>query len=586
MGRRKKKTHQEATPRVPAKIAAGLALFAALLGGIVYLNTLENPFVYDDERTVVENASLRDPNLVALLLWERFRPLINFTYAFDFQIWELEPRGYHLTSIFLHMLHVALLFFFARAAFADSARRTRRPPAFPPEHFAFAVAVLFAVHPMMSEAVGYVSGRSEVLCGVFLIPALMAHRRWILSGRIAWLGAAFGFFAFSAASKEVGGMWPFLALLQDQLLITPENDDEAAVREARKKRLLRLHLPLVILVIAGGLFRIRAFVRDEAILPRSIWQNVMTQWEIIWRYLRLLFWPTDQSLVHPTQRISTFGDPGAWAAGLALVALMVVAWRFRDRVPIATFGIFWFLLLLAPSSSFVPLNELMAEHRVYAASSGFFLAVIAVATLIAGQTTARGSIAAALAILVGAFSIATWERNQVWKDPVTLWQDAAQKAPLTWRAVVGWGQALRNEGDCAAAVPVYKRAIELQENDAGSRMNIGICMAMAKRYPEAEGYFLQALSVDPTLVSAHNNLGRLSEIRGDIGRAKSHYLQVISLDPENVGARMQLIRLAQRHGDDLERVLGWCRDVLRLAPETPKMQECVDTIEKRLSGAP
>ena len=584
MGRRKKKSAPSTASGTSSNRAWLLALVAAALGGIVYLNTLDHPFVYDDERTVVENASLRDPNLIALLAWERFRPLINLTYALDFQLGELEPQGYHLTSIFLHMLHVALLFLFARTAFDDSARRTASPPGASSTHFAFAVAALFAVHPMMSEAVGYVSGRSEVLCGVFLIPALLAHRRWILSGRIAWLAAALGCFVLSAGSKEVGGMWPFLALLQDQLLVTPPDEDREAVRAARRRRLLCLHLPLIALVIAGGVFRIRAFVRDEALLPRSIWQNVMTEWEIIWRYLRLLFLPTDQSLVHPTQRIGSFWDLGAWIAGLGLVALMVFAWRGRDRVPIAAFGVFWFLLLLAPSSSFVPLNELMAEHRVYAASSGFFLALIAFGELASRRVKARGSIAVALAVLLGVLSIATWQRNEVWRDPVTLWRDAATKAPLTWRAVVGWAQALRNEGDCEAAVPVYRRAIELQANDAGSRMNLGICHAMGKRYGEAEAYFLQALEVDPTLERAHNNLGRLAELRGDAGRARAHYLQAIEIDPENVKARMNLIGLARRHGGDLEQVLGWCRDVSRLAPETPGMRECVEQLEKRLGG--
>ena len=152
---------------VRALVACGVA---ALLGGVVYLNALHNPFVYDDYHTVVENASIaRVTDLRAIVLGAVTRPIVNFSYAVDRALWGTKPLGFHVTNVLLHMLNVVLLFALARRLSEDRLA-------------AFAAAALFAVHPMMTEAVGYIAGRSEVLCATFFLPAVMCGRRWLRGG--------------------------------------------------------------------------------------------------------------------------------------------------------------------------------------------------------------------------------------------------------------------------------------------------------------------------------------------------------------------------------------------------------------------
>src|SRR4029077_11939329 len=130
---------------------------------------LHNPFVYDDHHTIVTNTSIvRLTDLRAIVRHDVTRPLVNLSYAIDRALWGGEPFGFHASSVLLHMLNVALLFALARRLSGSFA--------------AFAAAALFAVHPMMTEAVGYVSGRSEVLCAMFFLLALMAGRRWLRGG--------------------------------------------------------------------------------------------------------------------------------------------------------------------------------------------------------------------------------------------------------------------------------------------------------------------------------------------------------------------------------------------------------------------
>src|SRR6185369_15881771 len=144
-------------------VACGIA---ALLGGVVYLNALRNPFVYDDHHTVVENPSIaRVTDIRAIVFGALTRPIVNFSYAVDRAAWGAGPLGFHVTNVLLHMLNVVLLFQLARRFGTD-------------DFTAFAAAGLFAVHPMMTEAVGYISGRSEVLCATFFMLALMAGRKW------------------------------------------------------------------------------------------------------------------------------------------------------------------------------------------------------------------------------------------------------------------------------------------------------------------------------------------------------------------------------------------------------------------------
>ena len=147
-----------------------------------------NPFVYDDYVSVVENPSIQPPlYLRSVLLYQLTRPVVNASYAVDRAIWGPEPFGYHLTSVLLHMLNVGLLFLLVWRLSEDWQRTTGEPAH--AQATAFATALLFAVHPMMTEAVGYISGRSEVLCATFFLLGMLCARRWMLRRRRALVAA-------------------------------------------------------------------------------------------------------------------------------------------------------------------------------------------------------------------------------------------------------------------------------------------------------------------------------------------------------------------------------------------------------------
>jgi hypothetical protein len=491
---------------------AGLVLggLAVLLPAALYFNTLDHPFVYDDYGTVVGNRSIQDPTDVATLVrGNLFRSVLALSYSIDVGNWGLEPFGFHVTNIVLHMLNVALVFLLVSRAASDwraldhGADLSRVAPAF----VAGLTAVLFAAHPMMTQAVTYVSGRSEVLCGTWFLLGLLAMREGLVSRRARWIAVSLVALVLGLATKEVAAMLPAVALAYDRLLL-------GGSREARRRRLLRLHLPLVALMLLGAAARAGAYFFVEppsAFVARPApWVYFLTQLHVVWRYVFLLMAPVSQSIFHAVRVVTSPLDLLATAGALGLLAVGVFAVRVRSRAPLVTFGVVWFFLLLVPSSSVVPLQEVMSEHRVYLASVGFFTAVAAAMAWLFARVPAAGRLprlagVAAVMLVVASLSVLTVARNRVWADPVTLWRDAARKGPTMW-AYFNLGNALREQGDCIRAVIAYRNAIRLNPRVVLPYPDLGACLVELGRLDEARRVLTAALELDPKLSATRDTL--------------------------------------------------------------------------------
>jgi Flp pilus assembly protein TadD len=185
----------------------------------------------------------------------------------------------------------------------------------------------------------------------------------------------------------------------------------------------------------------------------------------------------------------------------------------------------------------------MAEHRVYLASAGVFLAVAGLAASLAARfaSPAFPRVAGAAAVLlILALASATVARARVWRNPVTLWSDATAKAPHTYAAHYALAEALREKGDCAAAIVEYQRATERVADHPDAWTNLGICQAQTGALAEAEAALSRALALDPTRASPHYNLGLLARMRGDAAAAHQHFLDAVKLDPHHEKAQRAL----------------------------------------------
>ncbi|CAN5551867.1 tetratricopeptide repeat protein [soil metagenome] len=528
-------------------MARGTVLFALLAAGLaaaVYVNALNNPFVFDDRSEILENPSIRSlANPLVVLRHSLTRPVTNLSYAIDFASWGEDPFGYHLTNLVLHVANVLLLFAWLRRVTLD------RTPSLPPVHgmlAAFAGAALFAVHPLMTEAVGYVSGRAEVLCATwFLAGAYCLYRSFALRGRAA-VGlqvAGVAFFLLALGTKELGVMLPAVVLACDLLLVRRAGTDWRA-------RFWRIHAPLMLVVLALGLARVWFYVAVEHPTAAGLdWRHVLVNLHVVQRYLALLVVPVSQSIVPAVYPFESLFDSRLLAAIAVVGGVLAWAIHARNHEPLITFGIVWFFLALLPSAALILLadrGQPMAEHRVYLASCGFFMVCAAGVSRVlrAERDHARRRftmVAAGLSMVLLILGALTIARNRVWSDPVLLWQDAAREAPRTWAAHYGLADALHEADECESAEASYRRAIALRPDHANGYLGAADCLANLER-PAAARELLR---------------------------------QAIARVPADVRPRLALATLEERVFGRPEEALRLCREALSMAPNHPEAQRCI-----------
>jgi hypothetical protein len=516
--------------RERAIVACGLA---ALLGGVVYLNALHNPFVYDDYHTVVENASIAHvTDIRAIVAGALTRPIVNLSYAIDRAMWGAAPLGFHVTNVLLHMLNVVLLFHLARQ-FGKG------------ELAAFAGAALFAVHPMMTEAVGYISGRSEVLCATFFLLALMCGRRWLV-GRIlsdparalvpeddrrvhtasagamavkkdppyrVWPALTICFWAAALATKESAAMFPFVFLAYDWL-------GAGGTVAEKRRRLLTVHLPIIGTAVLAGIVRLLIFARVEYVGQTHIhWSYVLLELDVVRRYVWLMINPAGQTIFHEVAAVGLF-DPRTLLAVLVTGVMAALGWNLRRADWVASFGLLWFFLLLVPSSALIVLDqgEPMAEHRVYLASCGIFLtAGAAIGWLGEWVRDSRVVGAIALGLVLISFGAETTLRNAIWADPVTLWRESVDLAPAHYRPRLLLGEALQDSGRRKEAIEQYQTAIQLRPGEPMGYVKMGQCLAEIGQWADARQQLLKAIDLDPRNRAARDSLTVLNSVESRFG---------------------------------------------------------------------
>jgi tetratricopeptide (TPR) repeat protein len=564
----------------------------------VYLNALDNPFIYDDFFTVTGNPSIAraaDPRWT--LVYMPFRPVINVSYAIDRALWGYRPFGYHLTSILLHAGVSLLLFAFLRRLLGGARRAAGREldTAGGDTWAAFAGAGLFAIHPIQSETAGYISSRSEILCAFFILGALLFARiaKGALSPddnippttrrRVIATAGACGCALLAMLSKEVAAPLTVLFVAHDWLLLPGE-------LAPKRRRLVRVFIPVALVTLALLAYRVRSLTGVDASLATAPLLNLLTQAIVIWRYLAMMVVPAGQSIMHQAHTVESLTDPLGLLAALGLAALFAAAFAARRASPLYLLGTIWWFACIAPSSSVIALRETMAEHRVYVASAGVAIVVTgAIAHLIRRGLPAPGRVpvawTAGLAVLLMGYGALTVRRNAVWESQVSVWREARLRAPDMWQARYALGDALREAGDCSSAMPEYEAVLEKEPRFREALTNLGICLGQAGRFPEAEAAFRRAIAVDPSWARGYTNLAAVALLEGDAEQARDYYERAIIVDPKNVHARVQLARIYEEILHDYDRAIRMCEEARAISPSTAGTDECIERNRQLARGA-
>ncbi len=525
-------------------LAASLLLGAIALA---YANSLRVPFVFDDAQAITENASIRRG-----WSWEIFappahttvtgRPLVNASLALNHALGREDVRGYHAFNLALHAAAALALF--------GLLRRTRCST-----EVAFAAALLWALHPLQTESVTYVVQRAEAMMGLFYLLTLYCFARgWLVASAVACL--------LGMATKEVMVTAPLVVALYDRVFVG--GSWSAVARRSRYYAALALTwLPLAWLAVHAGDRAGTAGLSAGA----TIGGYALTQCRALLLYLKLAFWP------HPL--VFDYGPyvapdarelAPAFVAVLALLAL--VAWLARRRPKIG-FAAAAFLLVLAPTTSVLPIvTEPIAEHRMY-------LPLAALAALAALGIFLLGPRRGFVAITLLAFGCGalTFARNRVYASERTLWAATVEAAPKNPRAHYSLALAEQSSSDLAAAETHFQRALALRPDYVGVRHSyaallsqLGSAAFQGGDLALATTEFEAAVRLYPDSAAAHNNLGCVLYERGDWPAARAHEETAVRLQPEAPQNHYNLGNALARLGLNRDARAAYER-ALQLAPD-------------------
>jgi protein O-mannosyl-transferase len=535
-----------------------MALAFLVAGLAIYTPAISAPFVYDD---------LSLPFLVSGYEKESFgawvsglRPVLMASYWINFKMGGLDTTLYHALNILLHIGN-SLLVALAIRKLAGGASATILG--------AFCGA-LFLVHPLQTEAVSYVASRSENLT-VFLYFSAFVLFLYRHTAKIDWPTAAGVLALFGAAclSKEYAVTLPVLILLAD--LYFGDGGGVSSVKGNWK-----LYAPIAI-VGAGGLAFILNMLRGAdtigfnlaGLSPQAYF---FTQCRAIWIYIAKFLLPIGLNVDHDFPISQGPMDHGAVFGLIGLLVVSAAAFWYRKQFPLASFGWFAFLLLLAPTSSFVPIRDVLVERRVYLPSIGLLLIAAEGLRRIRVPHFAQASILLVLCVL-------TWQRNTLWADPLELWRDAAEKSPNKWRVQFQVADALYRKGDCAQSAAVYEKTHTLAKPDyrllvnwatsldcagqtdaalqrAQQALDIersgqalamkGMFLAKQNKLDEAMQSLNEAIQLSPRFDPAFLFRGNVHSMQGNLEKAAADYQAALAINPSNAQAARGLARVTNR----------------------------------------
>lgn len=534
------------------KAIALIFLFSIL----IYCNSLGGAFVWDDHAFVETNPAIRslaniryfltDPATTAVgeLARDVYRPITTLSYAVDFFFWELVSFGYHLTNVILHSLNGVLIFLLLSIAFEDFL-------------FALIASLIFVSHPVQTEVVSWISGRSSVLFMFFYLASLIFYIKAQGSKKIFYLYSII-FFALALFSKEMAITLPLILILYDLHFCKKFDIKEKALR----------YLPYFALVL---FFIITRITLVGEVGQFSGWGDpyytFLTMSKVVVDYIRILFFPVTLCAVGYDVGISkSILEPGTLVSITFLVIILSGLPFLYRRFRMISFSILLFFITLLPVLNIIPIKVLEAERLLYLPSLGF---CILIAFIISAadkrfrkpivRNGPRIAVAAAF-ILIALYALRTSSRNNDWADEITIGQRTLES-----RVSGAWGmttlgqnylesdnykEAIKYLEDAVKLAPEYDLAYNLlgtayykmgRYDDAVKafitvlRINryfsapthdmLGVSYANLKKYDDAERQFKMAITESPYFVNAHLNLGRLYEIKGDYAAALRQYLK-------------------------------------------------------------
>jgi tetratricopeptide (TPR) repeat protein len=508
-------------------------------------------FIWDDNDYVTENKTLRDADGLKDIWMSpkatpQYYPLVHTGFWIEYQLWGLDPTGYHVTNVLLHALAALILW------------RLLRWLAVPG---AWLAAALFALHPVHVESVAWITERKNVLSAVFYLGAALVYLKWVdakaAGQRRPWMYVgAFLLFVCALLSKTVTTSLPAALLLvawwREGRVGCLEKPGESPIR-----RWLAGHiLPLVPFFVIGLAFSfITIWLEKHHVGAKGVeWDlsfidRCLIAGRALWFYIGKLLWPAGLCFSYPRWEINA----GVWwqyLYPLAYALVLVLLWAGRKRLGRGPFvAMLFFAGSLFPALGFIDVYPMrysfVADHFAYLANITILVMVAAGLTrcyerFFSGNTklpALQGSIwrlamYSLSAILLTAMIVASAKQCRIYQNLETLWLDTIAKNPVSWMAYNNLGQLYLHENRHEEAVPLFEKSILHNPGDPSALNNLGVVLGRLGRDDEAKQRYQQAIAAAPLDAQAYHNLGVAMVKEGRMEEAIGLYRKALEIDPE------------------------------------------------------
>jgi protein O-mannosyl-transferase len=513
------------------------------LTAIVYANSLKNHFVGDDAGIIVNNSFIKNWKNLPLVFSRDYltslkdlgflgmrnvgsgelyyRPVVTLSYFIDYHLWGLNPFGYHLTNLSLHIANALLLFYMANLIVVSAP-------------IALSAALLFALHPVNTEAVNAVFFREDLLAFLFFVSALIFY---ILAGRqggirkIYAYSASLGLFFVALFSKEMAATLPFILLLYDHYFI--DRPKQRNLSTVFKFRHLGYFAILVIYLWLWGVV-----FKNPNPLPKypggSLYTNFLTMSTVVAGYIKLLVMPVPvHFMVTQPQTTVWHFTPAVLASTVLIAACLFAAIKTYRSAKEISFSIAWFFITLLPVSNIFPIRYIVGLRYLYIPIAGFCLFLPLLLLRLRGLKSA-------IAVILLFYFVLTISANRAWQDNVSLWSQVVKWYPNNHFARYGLGEVLLKNGDTDKAMEEFRASLKLNPGNIQARNLLAGYYADKGRLEAAIAEYKKALEFDPKCLEAYNNLAALYAQTGRIKEAIALWEAAVKLDPQFLTAHFNL----------------------------------------------
>ena len=502
---------------VDIKIFLLLAFFTVF----AYFNSFSVPFLFDDGHMIEKNFFLASPRHF-IKFFQGYvtsypvakgmcRPLLMLTFALNFFLGKLNPLGYHVFNLFFHILN-GILFYILMRSLARGA----------PRALCTLIAMIFLAHPLNTEAVSYVSSRSDLLAVFFMLSGilfLLRHNRCGL----------FICYALTLLTKETGLI--FIPLLAAFIFFVP---DAAGIAE-NKNRLRTTIISLAFITAIYLFYRHLYFGGTPAGHMRPFLANILLEAQVTFFYLKKFLWPTGLNFLHACPEIMPPYQIADFTALAALVGIFLAALGLRKKQPLSGLGIILALIALSPKF-YASLKVPAAEHHFYMASLGVYIAVLPL--LIRLRNKCGRYLFYWLAGIAAAAAVLTIERNHELTTPKILWQKGVREEPQHIGNWINLGGAYKDDGDYAAAQSIFNKALTVKNSDpdwqAGLYCQIAGVYFAKNQFDQTIIFLNKALDAHPKparIFQVYERLGAAYREMGNPKKALQYWQKALGFNP-------------------------------------------------------